>query len=156
MKKLAFIILVASFALSSSDSWSAEKNKPTKAVLMPITAKFSKHDVSRLADGVVKGMASRYQLLSGDEVDSVVKQVFDEENKGLNCDLEKCHRKIAQHFGVEEIISLIITPKGNATQDVTLTGVNVVQNKVVFQKRGTAKSANFDDVLKTTVSLVGE
>jgi hypothetical protein len=147
-------MLVAMLFITCQAAWAGEQIKPIKAVLMPISAPFSEKENAKLAEGVARALSPKYQLLHGKEVVAAIKKIFDEENKGLNCDLDKCNKQIAQHFGVEYIVSFRVTSKGDGGMDLAFTIFNVLENKAELQRHGASDKKGFDDVLKAGISLI--
>lgn len=152
MNTSRFFIFFMALFLTGHGVWAGEQSTPVKAVLMPISSPFSQGENARLASGIAEGLSSRYQVLHGKEVDGVIKQIFDEENKGLNCDLDICYQKIVRHFGVENVVALVVAPKGDGGMSLSLSVLNVLENKVVLH-HAVCKSSRFDDVLKAVVTL---
>lgn len=144
------LIILAVLLVTGHGAWAGDH---PKAVMMPIAAPFSQEESARLADGIAERLSSRYQVLYGKEVAGVVKQIFDEENKGLNCDLDICYQKIARHFGVELIVAFVMTKAGEDGMNLSLSVLNVLENKVVLKRRAVCKSSRFDDLLKAGIAL---
>lgn len=146
------VLFIALF-LVGQGAWAAEQHKPVKAVLMPLTTPFSPAENAQLAAGIADGLSSRYQVLHGAEVDAVIKRIFDEENKGLNCDLDICYQKIARHFGVENIVAFVVTPRKDGRKNIALSVLNVLENRVVLKREAVCRTAGHADVLKVGVGL---
>ncbi len=147
------VILFMMLFLTGHGAWAAEQGKAPKAVFMPLATPFSEEENGKLAVGIAEGLSLRYQVLHGGEVDGVIKRIFDEENKGLNCDLDVCYQKIARHFGVENIVAFVVTPGKNSGMSLSLSVLNVMENKVVLKRQAVCKSARFDNVLKAGIGL---
>lgn len=150
-----FVLFMALF-LAGQGAWAGGQTRPVKAVMMPLATPFSQEENTQLAAGIADGLSSRYEVLHGKEVDGIIKRIFDEENKGLNCDLNICYQKIARHFGAENIVALVVAPrpKKDGGMSLSLSVLNVLENKVVLKRQVICKSARFSDVLKVGAAFV--
>jgi ribosomal protein L37AE/L43A len=105
LKRILFAaVCIFPLLMVSQVAYSAEK-----AVLLPIVGEFSPHEKMELADVLVKGLASRFEVIRGAKVDQFVKQTFQEESKKTDCDEAHCYQRIALKYQADKIIAFRIT-----------------------------------------------
>lgn len=149
MRNLIFTLVVLSFLGGMTE---ARAKALPKVVLMPVVSTFTKEQNSQIAESVAKGLSSRYQVVFGSEVEAEVAKTVAEEKKGPACDADVCFKKVAKHFGADNVATLVVA-LGGGGKSVSITMSNVAENKVVFQKLAFSKNSSFDEVLKTGSTL---
>ena len=131
-KALTLLFLAVSFIAATSF---AESQKRKDIVLMPMGGAFGGVGEGTIAKAVSDGLGEKYRLIWGAQVDEYVKKVFKEENQKLDCDLENCYAKIAQHFNTEMVAVVQVVKKSEKSGELIFKTANVLEGKVVFERK---------------------
>jgi hypothetical protein len=104
---------------------------------------------------LVEALGERYEVLSGDDVDRTVQEIFRKESaESVECDAEKCLQEIAIALQAELIATCTIVKRsGGYLLNFQIS--NVLENRVIFAKSEPCKDCDefrIVDVLKVMAS----
>ena len=138
MKKLLNLMAFA-FLLMTQTAYAKEN-----AVLLPVIGPLTALEKTELSKAMVEGLSARYVLRFGEDVDSYVKLVFQEESKKNDCDEMNCYRRIAAHYHAEKIIALRITTVDKNTYLVTSHLYDVATGAVASDQKEDCATCSID------------
>ncbi len=106
------------------------------AVMLPVAGPLTPFEKSELSREVVQGLASRFELKHGDEVEHFVEQVFREESRKRDCDESNCYRRIADQFHAEKIVALRLAQTAKGRYLVILHLYEVATGGMLYNESG--------------------
>jgi len=102
MKIIVKLLAVMAFLLAHS-AYAKEI-----AVLLPVTGPLTPFEKTEITQAVVEGLAKRFDLKHGEDIDLFVKKAFQEESQKSDCDETNCYRRIAAQYHAEKIVGFRI------------------------------------------------
>ncbi len=114
-----------------------------RLVVMQVQGKGISPDEGRIyRNAIVEALSERYEVLSGDDVDAKVNEIFEKESReSIECDTEKCFQDIAIAFQ-SELIATTTVLKSSGGYMLTVQINNVLDNKAVFTRSRPCEGCN--------------
>lgn len=116
------------------------------AVLLPVVGPLTPYEKSELTKEVVAGLAGKFELKHGEDVDLVVKQAFQEESKKKDCDETNCYRKIAAKFHAEKIVAIRVVLVENERYLVTYSLYDVAAGEMADSQKRECAGCSFEKI----------
>lgn len=162
MKRVFSIFLAGFFALSNfawaaNDSASADaKTRREAIVLLPVKgAGLLESELSIYRDSVADGLGNRYTVKFGEQVDKVIKEVFDAESKeNLECDETRCYKDIAAALNVQLVAKASVFKSGENFQ-LSLVIYNVLENRAEETKTDYCTKCNSIELSQKLKAMAG-
>ena len=114
------------------------------AVLLPLTGPITQIEKSELSKEVVDALSDKFELRYGEEVDRVVKQVFQDESRKNDCDETNCYRRIAAYYHAEMLVVLRVAETGKGRYLVTAHLYDVPTGNMIFSREAECTQCSFE------------
>jgi hypothetical protein len=127
-----------------------------RIVVMAIQGKGIAADEKNIyRSALVEALSGRYEVLSGDDVDNTVKEIFQKESReSMLCDTEKCLQEVAITMQAELIATCTVVKRsGGYLLNFQIS--NVLENKIVYATSEPCKACDeyrIGDMLKAMAS----
>ncbi len=155
MKRLRFLLLSLCMALIASPALAVEEPKE-RLVVMQVQGKGVSPDERRIyRNAVVEALSWKYEVLSGDEVDATVQEIFEKESReSIECDTEKCFQDIAIEFQAELIATTTVLKVSGGFM-LTVAISNVLENRALFTRSQPCKGCDQFAIINVLKSMAG-
>ena len=124
------------------------------AVLLPVIAPYSTTEKSELAQLVVTGLALRFDIKFGEEVDHFVSLAFQEESKKKECDEVTCLRRIGAQYHAEKIVTLRVTSVNKENLLVTSNIYDLTTSEIISSQKAECNQCSFSKLKTLTKEIV--
>jgi hypothetical protein len=114
------------------------------AVLLPVVGPLTPFEQAELSKDAVEVFSARFDVKHGAEVDSFVKQVFQEESKKNDCDEANCYRRIAAKYHADKIIALRVAQVEKGRYLVTSHLYDVPTGEMTSSQKQECAQCSFD------------
>lgn len=138
MKNMLRILAVALLLAAPS------VNAKEIAVLLPVTGPLTPFEKAELTKESVAGLAARFELKHGEEVDLFVKQAFQEESKKQDCDETNCYRRIAEQYHAGKIVALRVVQVEKGRYLVTYHLYDVATGEMAASQQKECTQCSFE------------
>lgn len=140
-----FRLFVLVMVFAPSIAHSAEQERLVVMQVQGPDLSSSERTIYRTA--IVKALSDRYIVLSGDDVDAKVKEIFTKESReSISCDTEKCFQDIAMAFQAELIASCTIL-NADGGYLINLQINNVIENRSILAESEPCRKCKKFDVI---------
>lgn len=149
--KNRFRLFALVFVLAPLIVHSAEK---PRLVVMQVQGKgLSNDDRNSYRTAIVKGLGTKYEILSGNSVDTKAKEIFQKESsKAVECDTEKCFQDIAVAFQAE-LIAVTTIVKKNGGYILNLQINNVLENRNILSESKPCRGCDDFQVIDELIAM---
>lgn len=126
------------------------------AVLLPVAGPLTAYEKTELTKEIVESLSGRYELKHGEEVDRIVKQVFQEESKKKDCDETNCYRRIAAQYHAEKIVAIRVTQTKKGNFLVTYNLYNVPADEMSVSQKMECAGCSFEKLKVICKELIDQ
>lgn len=115
-----------------------------RAVLLPLTGALTPDEKRILSKEVSLILESNYTIITGEDVDHVVKQVFLEESHKTECDESSCYRRISEHYHADKIIAFRVTKRTDSLYLITYNLYDVPTGEMTLSRSQECAECSFE------------
>jgi ribosomal protein L37AE/L43A len=149
MKKLPSIIACALMLLATSAF------AKDIAVLLPVAGPLTPYEKTELSRVVVEGLAAKFDMQYGEDVQRIVEKVFQEESKKNNCDESNCYRRIGTHYHADKIVALRVTEVEKGHFLLTSNLYDVPTGSITSSQKEECTQCSFEKLKVICNELIG-